>query len=33
AEDFAALLGRAGFSAIRRWSDERGWFAVFLAQA
>ena len=32
-EDFAALLAEAGFSAIRRWSDERDWFAVFLAQA
>nr|WP_313950465.1 L-histidine N(alpha)-methyltransferase [Accumulibacter sp.] len=32
-EDFAALLGKAGFSAIQRWTDERGWFAVFLAQA
>ena len=33
ADDFGALLAHAGFSAIRRWSDERGWFAVFLAQA
>lgn len=33
ADDFAALLVAAGFSAIRRWTDERGWFAVFLAQA
>ncbi|MGB7990479.1 MAG: L-histidine N(alpha)-methyltransferase [Candidatus Methylophosphatis roskildensis] len=33
AEDFAALLANAGFSAIRWWTDERGWFALFLAQA
>ena len=33
AEDFAALLANAGFSDIRWWTDERGWFAVFLAQA
>lgn len=33
ADDFAALLTSAGFSAVRRWTDERGWFAVFLAQA
>ncbi|MCB1942980.1 MAG: L-histidine N(alpha)-methyltransferase [Candidatus Accumulibacter sp.] len=32
ADDFAALLVDAGFSAIRRWTDERGWFAVFLAR-
>jgi dimethylhistidine N-methyltransferase len=32
ADDFAALLADAGFLAIRRWTDERGWFAVFLAQ-
>ncbi len=31
--DFSALLGDAGFSGIRHWSDERGWFALFLAQA
>lgn len=33
AEDFTAFLGDAGFSGIRCWTDERGWFAVFLAQA
>lgn len=32
-EDFTALLSNAGFSEIRCWTDERGWFAVFLAQA
>ena len=32
-EDFSALLDAAGFSAIQHWSDERDWFAVFLAQA
>jgi L-histidine N-alpha-methyltransferase len=33
AEDFADLLSAAGFLRIRRWTDERAWFAVFLAQA
>ena len=33
ADDFADLLTRAGFTRLRRWSDERGWFAVFLAFA
>ena len=33
ADDFAALLEAAGFSRLRRWTDERGWFAVFLARA
>jgi dimethylhistidine N-methyltransferase len=33
ADDFADLLTQAGFSRLRRWSDERGWFAVFLAFA
>jgi dimethylhistidine N-methyltransferase len=33
ADDFAALLAAAGFSRLRRWTDERGWFAVFLARA
>ena len=32
-EDFAALLEAAGFSALRHWCDERGWFAVFAAHA
>ncbi len=31
--DFAALLERAGFTRLCRWSDERGWFAVFAAFA
>ena len=30
-EDFASLLGEAGFGATRHWTDERGWFAVFWA--
>ena len=33
ADDFADLLVQAGFSRLRRWTDERGWFAVFLAFA
>jgi dimethylhistidine N-methyltransferase len=33
ADDFADLLTQAGFSRLRRWTDERGWFAVFLAFA
>jgi dimethylhistidine N-methyltransferase len=32
-DEFAALLERAGFSRPRHWSDEREWFAVFLAFA
>ncbi len=31
--DFAALLKTAGFAQTHAWTDERGWFAVFLAQA
>jgi dimethylhistidine N-methyltransferase len=31
-ESFAALLDGAGFSYQRYWTDERGWFGVFLAQ-
>jgi uncharacterized SAM-dependent methyltransferase len=31
ADDFAALLKRAGFSRPRRWTDAREWFAVFAA--
>ncbi len=31
--DFAALLEAAGFRDLRHWSDERDWFALFLAQA
>ena len=30
-EDFTALLARAGFSRQQLWTDERGWFGVFLA--
>jgi L-histidine Nalpha-methyltransferase len=30
--DFTALLQNAGFSAIRHWTDEQDWFAVFLAK-
>ena len=30
-DGFAALLRQAGFARTARWSDERGWFAVFLA--
>lgn len=32
-EDFADLLGAAGFGDTRHWTDEREWFAVFLAIA
>jgi dimethylhistidine N-methyltransferase len=31
--DFAALLKAAGFQETTAWTDERGWFAVFWAQA
>ncbi len=31
-EAFAALLGRAGFASVRRWTDPAADFAVFLAQ-
>ena len=31
--DFEALLHDAGFRRARRWSDDRGWFHVFAAQA
>lgn len=30
---FSALLEEAGFGAVRCWTDDRGWFAVFAAQA
>ena len=30
---FAALLREAGFTRTQQWSDERGWFGVFLATA
>jgi dimethylhistidine N-methyltransferase len=32
-DDFSALLTQAGYAAIRSWTDEHGWFALFLAQA
>ena len=31
--DFEALLREAGFARVQTWVDERGWFAVMLAQA
>lgn len=31
AESFTALLQRAGFSRVQRWSDEKNWFGVFFA--
>ncbi|RIY39534.1 L-histidine N(alpha)-methyltransferase [Neopusillimonas maritima] len=30
---FAALLKQAGFKDCRHWSDDKNWFAVFVAQA
>jgi L-histidine Nalpha-methyltransferase len=33
ADAFDALLREAGFAGTHRWTDERGWFAVFWAQA
>jgi len=32
-DEFANLLEAAGFRTPRHWTDERGWFAVFVAQA
>ena len=32
-DDFANLLEAAGFRAPRHWTDEKDWFAVFVAQA
>jgi L-histidine Nalpha-methyltransferase len=32
-EGFEALLHAAGFAQMRRWTDARGWFALFLARA
>ncbi|MBI5786099.1 MAG: L-histidine N(alpha)-methyltransferase [Rhodocyclales bacterium] len=32
-DDFAALLERAGFTRLRRWTDAGQWFAVFAAFA
>jgi dimethylhistidine N-methyltransferase len=31
-DDFDALLRQAGFTRTTRWTDERGWFAVFCAR-
>jgi dimethylhistidine N-methyltransferase len=31
--DFQALLHDAGFARVQCWTDERGWFALMLAQA
>jgi dimethylhistidine N-methyltransferase len=31
-ESFEALLRAAGFTGVQHWSDERGWFSVFLAE-
>jgi len=31
-DDFAALLGRAGFESKARWTDEHDWFAVWMAR-
>jgi dimethylhistidine N-methyltransferase len=31
--DFESLLHDAGFSRVRRWTDDRNWFAVMLADA
>jgi dimethylhistidine N-methyltransferase len=30
-DGFEALLARAGYTQLRRWSDEQTWFGVFLA--
>lgn len=32
-EAFACMLEEAGFGGLRRWSDARGWFGVFFAEA
>jgi dimethylhistidine N-methyltransferase len=32
-EDFLAMAERAGFSRVGAWTDERGWFGVFLLEA
>lgn len=31
--DFQALLAAAGFARVQAWTDERGWFAMYWAQA
>lgn len=33
AADFEALLSQAGYGKVQRWTDERGWFGLFLAAA
>jgi L-histidine N-alpha-methyltransferase len=32
-EDFASLLGNAGFRDVVRWGDDKDWFAVFAARS
>lgn len=32
-DDVEAMMERAGFAPAGRWTDERGWFAVYLGQA
>jgi uncharacterized SAM-dependent methyltransferase len=32
-ESAIGLLESAGYSSVRRWTDERGWFSVLFAQA
>ncbi len=32
-ERILTMLRQAGFSLRRKWKDERGWFAVYLAEA
>jgi uncharacterized SAM-dependent methyltransferase len=32
-ESSIRLLESAGYSSVRRWTDERGWFSVLFAQA
>ena len=32
-QDFESLLRDAGWRNVRRWTDDQGWFGVFLAQA
>jgi L-histidine N-alpha-methyltransferase len=31
--DFQSLLAAAGFAQVQAWTDERGWFAMYWAQA
>ncbi len=32
-QGFSALLANAGFHSVQHWTDERGWFAVYWAEA